>query len=203
MNTLSVICENIVEAVPEVVKWNSWDGEHLRTVHGAYDIPQNLVTRNRESLFVDRFKIPFIGCRIKTMVFTTQWDENRQVSFSLTPFFLAKNTIEVIPLEDKLTLVRVTYEFQGNKFQSLLFPIIRKMIQRWNSQVWSEDLPLKLRRQKALEYGFIDFKGIPKKLSDRKDISLEYKAIIPGVRVRGIIEDRHPFALQSISSSKL
>lgn len=193
---LTVVCENIVDAVPEVVKWNSWDGEHLRTVHGAYDDPIALITRPNDGLFVDKFKIPFIGVRIKTMVFTTQWDESRQVSYSLTPFFLAKNTIEVIPLSIRRTKVRVTYEFDGGFVCSLFFPIIRIMINKWNRQVWAEDLPLKLRRQKALEYGFVDFKGIPDNCESRMDKSLAYRCKIPVQKIKDIQEDRHPFHLK-------
>lgn len=195
MKYMSVVCSNIVDAVPEVVKWNSWDGEHLRTVHNAYADPILLMTRQQDGLFIDRFKIPFLGFRLKTMVFTTQWDESNQVSFVLTPFFLAKNTINVSKVEDKKTLVRVTYEFSGNFVQSLLFPIFRKMIQKWNKVVWEEDLPLKLRRQKALEYGFIDFQGLPSESSLRFDKSMSYKCEIPVTRTKGIREERHPFFL--------
>ena len=33
------------------------------------------------------------------------------------------------------------------------------MIQKWNDVNWDEDLPLKMRRQQALDIGFRDFYG--------------------------------------------
>jgi hypothetical protein len=193
MKILTVVCENIVDAVPEVVKWNSWDGEHLRTVHSAYEVPQILMVSPESGLFIDRFKIPLLGIRLRSMVYTTQWNETAQVSFTLTPFFLAKNTIEVIPLGEKKTRVKVTYQFSGNFLQSLLFPIFKILIQKWNQQVWLEDLPLKLRRQKALDYGFLDFYGLPAEITERQDRSASYKCEIPVTRIKGIVEDSHLF----------
>jgi hypothetical protein len=196
MTTMEVICENVVDVVPEVVKWNSWDREHLRTVHKAYNDPLTLLTRPNDMLFIDRFKIPFLGLGIRTMVFTTQWDETREVSYTLTPFFVTKNTIEVIHLEEKKTKVRVKYEFDGNFFQALCFSLVKRMIIKWNKQVWDEDLPMKLRRQKALEYGFIDFNGIPKDRAKRIDRSINYRTKIPVPTLNDLKEDRHPFSLK-------
>jgi hypothetical protein len=193
MKILTVVCENVVDVVPEVVKWNSWDGEHLRTVHSAYEQPQMLMSRLGEGLFVDRFKIPALGIRLKSMVYTTQWDDRTQISFTITPFFIAKNAIELIQLDKKRTKVKVTYQFSGGFFQGLLFPIFKIMIQKWNKQVWLEDLPLKLRRQKALDYGFLDFHGLPFEISNRLDRSIDYKCEIPVAKTKGIIEDTHPF----------
>jgi len=193
---MKVVCENIVNAVPDVVRWNSWDGEHLKTVHSAYTDPLLLVSRQNESLFIDRIKIPFLGLKVKTMVFTLQMDETTQVSYTMTPFFLAKNTIKLTEIEPKKTLVKVTYEFSGNLFQKILFPIHRILIKKWNGIVWKEDLPLKLRRQKALEYGFIDYFGLPDKLQDRNDISLIHKTELPVKRPSNIRETSHPFFIQ-------
>ena len=96
MKILTVVCENIVDAVPEVVKWNSWDSEHLKTVHKAYSHPKKLMSCPGAGLFVDRFKIPLLGISLKAMVYSTQWSDSMQISFTVNPFFLAKNTIEVI-----------------------------------------------------------------------------------------------------------
>lgn len=193
MKYLKVICENIVDAVPEVVKWNSWDGEHLKPVHGAYNEPRSLYIGNNAGFLLDSFKIPFFGIRFKTTVFTVQDSPSCQLSYTLTPFFLAKNSINVIPLAEKKTMVRVIYEFEANWFYSLFFPLIKKMIIKWNKQVWAEDLPLKLRRQKALDYGFIDFVGLPTNLEDRQDKSFTYKCEIPVTKTKGVVEDSHPF----------
>ncbi len=199
MKILKVVCENFVAATPEVVKWNSWDSEHLNSVHGAYDAPKYLLTREGEVLFVDRVKVPFFRIRLKCLVFAIQWDSENQITYTLTPFFLAKNTINVQQINDGTTRVRVIYEFSGNWIQALLFPIFKILIQRWNQTVWEEDLPLKLRRQKALSYGFIDFRGIPDKMEMRKDRTGIYKASIPVPTTRNVEEFSHPFFISGRS----
>jgi hypothetical protein len=194
MRYLKVVCANEADVVPDVIKWNSWDGEHLRSVHSAYNIPLNLYCRSGLGLFIDKINIPFFPIRIKLIVFTVQATENKQISFSLIPFlFLCKNSIEIIPIEKKKTLVRVTYEYEGNFFSSILFPLLKKMTIKWNAQVWKEDLPLKLRRQKALEYGFVDFIGLPNTIEERLDKSINYKVILPVPRLNSVIEDSHKF----------
>jgi hypothetical protein len=193
MKYLKVICENTVDVVPEVVKWNSWDGEHLKPVHGAYNQPRSLFIAPNTGLLLDSFKIPFLPLRFKTIVFTSQNTTNCQLSYTLTPFFLAKNAINVIRLEDKKTLVRVVYEFEANGFWALFFPLIKRMIVRWNKQVWAEDLPLKLRRQRALEYGFVDFLGLPESIKDRQDRSLAYECDVPVKTTKDVLEYSHPF----------
>lgn len=194
MYTSRVTCENIVDCVPDVVKWNSWDIEHLKVIHKSYSNPLYLLVSPGQMLFVDSFNIPVLNFKIKSMVFSMQWDSNTQVSFSLTPFFIAKNTIKLIPIEEKKTKVQVTYEFSGNFFQKLFFPLFLYLIKKWNHTVWIEDLILKIRRQKALEYGFIDFNGLPEKLIDRHDLSTSYiQSEIP-VKINIEIEEfKHVF----------
>jgi hypothetical protein len=191
MKNMIVTCENIVNTVPEVIKWNQWDFEHLKSVHSAYENPKILVSNKETIVFIDNFKIPLIGIRLKSLVYSTQWSDKIQITFTQTILFLAKNTIELTQLGEKKTKVKVTYELTGNIFQSLLFPIYKILLQKWNSNVWIEDLPLKLRRQKALEYGFQDFKGLPSNIDERKDISSTYKCDLPVPRVKNIIETNH------------
>lgn len=193
MRYLKVVCNNIVNASAEVVKWNSWDGEHLKSVHNAYSNPKSLYSIPGSSLFTDSFKIPFLPLRLRSFVFTAQHDDYNQVSYASNILFLAKNNIKLIPLSNCKTKVEVTYEFEANFFISLFFPIIKKMIIKWNKVVWLEDLPLKLRRQKALEYGFKDWIGLPKHIADRKDISKTYKCEIPVQRPTKLEQDNHPF----------
>jgi hypothetical protein len=38
----------------------------------------------------------------------------------------------------------------------------------WNDRIWKEDLPLKLRRHRALRSGFKDFNGLPDEISQRR-----------------------------------
>jgi hypothetical protein len=194
MKYLKVICKNSVNANPEVIKWNSWDGEHLASVHSAYSNPKTLYSAPNNLLFFDVIKIPYLPFKISSMVYTVQNSEFEQVSYTKNLFFLAKNSIKIYQ-KDKKSVVEVTYEFEANLLVSLLFPLIKKQIKKWNKTVWKEDLPLKMRRQKALEYGFIDWVGIPNKKSDRVDKSIDYKTEIPVYRPKGLEQDSHPFCI--------
>lgn len=195
MKYLKVFCENKVKASPEVIKWNSWDGEHLVSVHSAYSNPKTLYSAPKNSLFIDSFKIPLTPFRLRSLVYTTQNTENEQISYAKNFLFLAKNSIKVIPVSSSVTKVCVTYEFEANFIVALLFPLIKRKIKQWNKIVWDEDLPLKLRRQKALEYGFIDWVGLPNKFSDRTDKTKQYKTEIPVNRPKNLIQDNHPFCI--------
>lgn len=197
MKYLKVTCENVVDATPEVVKWNSWDGEHLKVVHKAYSNPKLLYSRPGFGLLVDAFKMPLLGIKLRSLVFTVQDSDESQVSYTQTPFFLAKNSITLVKLSEKKTLVKVNYEFEAGFLVSIFFPIIKRYIIKWNDTVWQEDLPLKIRRQKALEYGFVDFVGLPSKIENRVDKSLTYKCEIPVTRTSGLTEDDHVFLIKS------
>ena len=133
MKNLIVTCENIVNTTSEVIKWNQWDFEHLKSVHSSYSNPQILVSNKETIVFIDSFKIPLIGVRLKSLVYSTQWTDTIQISYTQTILFLAKNTIELNQLEEKKTKVKVTYELTGNIFQSLLFPIYKIIFQKINN----------------------------------------------------------------------
>lgn len=179
MRYLKIICKNSVDANIEVVKWNSWDGEHLASVHKAYSNPQALYVNRNIGLSIDSFSVPYIPIKFKTMFFTVQDSNTTQLSYAKNIFFLAKNTISLKKISDKKTVVEVTYEFELNFFMNLFRNLITRYITKWNEIVWKEDLPLKLRRQRALEYGFIDWIGLPMKIKNRKDRSNVFKADTP------------------------
>ena len=62
----------------------------------------------------------------------------------------------------------MNYKFILKGWCQLLAPFLPKMIDKWNLQVWLEDLPLKIRRQKVVRWGFKDFIGLPEKVQDRR-----------------------------------
>ena len=77
------------------------------------------------------------------------------------------------------------------------------MIPKWNEKVWLEDLPVKLRRQKVLEMNFKDFKGLPKKISQRlrsEDDNISFKLPIP--RPLNSSRDLHPLSIKFREKAK-
>src|SRR5690606_20599371 len=74
----------------------------------------------------------------------------------------------------------MNYKFVFRGWRKLLAPLLRRLIARWNAQVWEEDLPLKLRRQKMLRHGFRDFVGLPERIGDRRhDGPIEFRLPLP------------------------
>ena len=91
-------------------------------------------------------------------------------------------------------LVEVNYKFKFTGLRILLYPLIKFLIPRWNKRTWNEDLPLKLRRQKIKRMNFKDFKGLPKKLKDRKFSGLiDFRLPIKRLRKNDSLLTKHPF----------
>jgi hypothetical protein len=170
---------NIVDTYPEIVWWNSWDGEHLVYIHKSYSNPSIKYLNKNISIFEDSIKIPYIGIRIRSLVTIIQTDGNCQLSFAKNWLFNGYNKISTEFINGK-THVTVIYTIETFFVISFLFTnFIRKSLIEWNKKIWIEDLPLKRRRDKALKYGFEDFKGLPYHLNDRFDKRPTYVANKP------------------------
>ena len=63
-----------------------------------------------------------------------------------------------------------------------------------NERTWNKDLSLKLRRQKVKKMNFKDFKGLPKKLKDRKfSLEKDFRLPIKRLRKSDSLLTKHPF----------
>ena len=119
----------------------------------------------------------------KFLIFYTTFYSNWKYSaikFTAITQFLDKRVIGN-PLIDKVP-------------RAILYPLIKLMIPKWNEATWNEDLPLKLRRQKVKRMNFKDFKGLPKKIKDRKfSGKIDFKLPITRLSKDKDLIEKHPF----------
>ena len=79
----------------------------------------------------------------------------------------ACTTITVREVRKDYCQLTMRYKFVLKGWKRLLEPFLGKMVEKWNEQVWIEDLPIKLRRHKVMRLGFKDFIGLPKDVEQR------------------------------------
>jgi hypothetical protein len=102
-------------------------------------------------------------------------------------------TIAVDEPEPELTVFRTRHVFLVSGWRRILCPVLRWLVPLWNEKIWKEDLPLKLRRHKALKAGFKDFNGLPERISERKaEGALKVPNRVP--RLKGCPIDDPPVA---------
>jgi hypothetical protein len=194
-SVVRVVTHQEVETHVSVVQWNSWDAEHLRTVHSGYADAYVLFEGGQTSLSEVVTSLPWLKIRVKTVLFVAQIDQSTQITFARQLGVWSRTTIRVTAHET-FAHIDTEYEFALRGLQKLLKPILRRMIPRWNEVVWNEDLPVKLRRERVLQLGFKDFAGLPESISER--IASERNTMIPVLRpVDSSIND-HPLYTHSL-----
>jgi hypothetical protein len=197
----SISIDNEVEASVECCKWNSWDGDHLSHVHGSYSEPKFLYEDKNFGVFRDEMVIPIFKIPISVMAFVAQATDDTIISYTQIIGILANNTIKFEKLNESRTRINTTYRFEVPWFLGFLGPMLCRMAKSHNAKIWLEDLPLKLRRQQALNLGFVDYKGLPKRLSHRRLSATEKKSNGPLKRLNRGSTDAHPFAKQNLIRS--
>ncbi len=149
-----------VQASIDVVQWNYFDAEHLMPVHGGYQSVEILYEDGHNSLTTATVKIPiFKFLRLSTVMFVSMIDQNTQVTYARQLGVWSKTEIVCHRLEVDKTRITMNYQFLLEGWKIGLAPFLRRLIPKWNDQVWKEDLELKLRRQMVTDWGFRDFLG--------------------------------------------
>jgi len=202
-NILEVEIKKEIKCSKEVALWNYWDHEHLDVIHDGYKDSNILYDKNNFMFRIDNIKvfIPFL--KFLTPIFMVQHDENTIINFAVQMGVISKTTITTKTLSKSSCQITMNYKFYLNGWRKILRPILKIMIPKWNEKVWLEDLPVKLRRQKVLEMNFKDFKGLPKKISERlkgKDDNISFKLPIP--RPLNSSRDLHPLSIRFREKSK-
>lgn len=144
----------------DVCLWNTWDHEHLFYVHKQFEYAKMLYEDHHVAFIRTVVKIPFTPIRLNCLHTMTSLKNGDVMVIDTLPFgILSKLEMQYIPLAPKKTLLKNIYSLD---IPSIFFPIkafIPKIIQKWNDTNWEEDMPLKIRRQQALDIGFRDFYG--------------------------------------------
>lgn len=168
---VKVETRNKVPVTKYVCQWNSWDGEHLTVVHAGYEDAFALYEGGNCSMSEVVTRIPFLRIRLKTPIFVVQDDQNTQYTFARQLGVWSRTRIWVNSCGNETEVV-TEYSFALRGVRKVLYWPLTRLIPKWNEAVWNEDLPVKLRRQKVLDLGFVDFGGLKSQGPIKPDLSL-------------------------------
>ena len=197
-NLLIVECEQQINVSKEVIQWNYLDGEHLEVVHQGYKNVKVLLEDGQFSLMTTKLKAPLIpALYLESSVIVSMIDPNTQVTFAKILGTWSKTTIRTVEVSPDACKISMRYEYYLNGWRKLLRPILKRNIAKWNQAVWDEDLPLKLRRQAVLDWGFQDFKGLPRDFEERSLNRFQSELSMPQLRPRNSPIGDHPLLLRN------
>jgi hypothetical protein len=163
-----------IDVAADVVIWNYFDHEHLTVVHGGYSDAQVLYEKGDTTMLLVTLRIPLFSFlkshSLSTMV-VEERTETRCRFYDVNMGLFGVPSINSFLIEevapDRTRLV-TRYKFLLRGWRQLLAPLLYRLLERWNRQIWLEDLPLKLRRHKVLRHGFQDFVGMPDRVEERR-----------------------------------
>ena len=152
----------------EVCLWNTWDHEHLYFVHKQFQFAKMLYEDSNVAFIQTSVKIPFLPIYLNSLHTMTSLKGGDVMVIDTLPFgVLSKLEMRYIELEPKKTRLINSYLLDLPIFFYPIKSLIPKLIQKWNDINWLEDLPIKTRRQQAIDMGFTDFFGKNKKSKKR------------------------------------
>jgi hypothetical protein len=158
----------------DVCLWNTWDHEHLYFVHRQFDGAKILFENQTSALISTKFKIPFIPFSLTGLHALFSITPHEVLVIDTLPFgILTKLTMSFSEITSKETKISNYYELDIPFIIYIFKPLLLRLIDRWNKVNWDEDLPLKTRRQIAVDLGFVDFMGIVSSNKNRKNRGLK------------------------------
>lgn len=176
MKILDITFKRKVNCSASVCKWNHWDHDHINYTHkGSYNESEIFYEDDRVALTYHSLKIPLIPfLKISTLDMTVLKDKNTVCTYGFQLGIPSLTSATYTDIGKDKCLVVTNYKFKFTGLQILIYPLIKFLVPKWNKRTWYEDLPLKQRRQKIKRMNFKDFRGLPKKIKDRK-----FKGAIP------------------------
>lgn len=188
---LSLKFEKQVPCSADVLLWNYWDGEHLEPVHGGYKYAYILYQGPRFTLCLFGTRAPLIPITVPTLAFVIQNKKYEQLTYAIQLILLSKTTINIYKTGDRKCTVNVHYQMILPKLLRFLYRPLRTMVPKWFERVYNEDLPLRIRRQRVLDAGFVDYVGMQKNTKSKSNKPYEFK--FPLVPAPGSNLMNHPF----------
>lgn len=149
-----------VDVSREVCLWNTWDHEHLYFVHKQFEFAKMLYEDSHVAFIRTRVKVPFLPIHLNCLHTMTSLKNGDVMVIDTLPFgVLSKLEMRYIELSPTKTKLQNLYSLDVPIFFYPIKSFIPRMIKKWNDVNWAEDLPLKIRRQQAINIGFRDFYG--------------------------------------------
>ena len=196
MKILNITFKRKVNCSASICLWNHWDHDHINYTHkGTYSNSEIFYEDDRVMLLFHSLKIPLIPfLKVNTIDMTVLKNRNTVCTYGFQFGIPSLSTAKYKDISKDKCLVEVNYKFKFTGLKILLYPLIKFLIPRWNERTWNEDLPLKLRRQKVKRLNFKDFKGLPKKMRDRKFTGpIDFKLPISRLQKNDNKLTKHPF----------
>jgi len=196
MKILSRTFKRRVNSSLNVCLWNHWDCDHINYVHkGFYTESEIFYEDDRFVLIFHSLKVPLIPfLKINTIDVTVLKDKNTVCTYGFQFGIPSLSTAKYKEIAKDKCLVEVNYKFKFTGLNILFYPLIKYLIPRWNERTWNEDLSLKLRRQKVIRMNFKDFRGLPKKIKERKFLGpIDFKLPITRLKKNDNKLTKHPF----------
>ena len=162
-----------VDVSREVCLWNTWDHEHLYFVHKQFQFAKILYEDSNVAFIETRVKVPFLPIYLNSLhTMTSQKSGDVLVIDTLPLGVIVRLEMQYIELYPKKTRLVNSYSLNLPFFFYPIKSLIPKFIQKWNDINFLEDLPLKIRRQQAIDMGFTDFFGKNNKATKREGLKL-------------------------------
>ena len=196
MKILSRTFKRRVNSSLNVCLWNHWDCDHINYVHkGFYTQSEIFYEDDRFVLIFHSLKVPLIPfLKINTIDVTVLKDKNTVCTYGFQFGIPSLSTAKYKEIAKDKCLVEVNYKFKFTGLNILFYPLIKYLIPKWNERTWNEDLFLKLRRQKVIRMNFKDFRGLPKKIKERKFLGpIDFKLPITRLKKNDNKLTKHPF----------
>ena len=153
--------ERSVMASKDVCLWNTWDHEHLFYVHKQFNSAKILHENATCAVLETYIKMPFVPIYMRSIHCLFEIKDRNVLVLDTMPFgIIARVEMIYDEISEKETKLTNNYSLNVPFIFYPLKPFIKYFIQKWNNENWLEDMPLKLRRQKAVDLGFRDFRGI-------------------------------------------
>lgn len=200
--TLSCTCEAQADCPKEVLLWNYYDHEHLVGTHYKhYSEVRILAERDDWALAYHKKKMPFLP--ISTTGFAFRYiDKNVMKTFHRDSIGLSlEQDTAFFDLPGDRCRVVVTYRVNVYPVFKFLQPIFQKLFRKWFTEVWAEDMPMRIRRWKVYNLGFQDFGGIEyinKKLPKPENLQVPpyefHPPLVSLSKVKSIEGEKRPFA---------
>ena len=196
-NILELTIKKEINCSKDVAFWNYWDHEHLDVIHQGFADPHILYEDKNFMFRIDAAKIPFIPfVKITTPMFMVQHNDNVLHTYAVQLGIVSRNKITINDIGEQKCEIIMNYKFFLKNWQIPFKNLLKKLFTKWNENIWNEDYPVKIRRQKILNMNFKDFVGLPKKKEDRIFNGKNYKLTLPVKRPKNSSMDQHPLSIK-------
>ncbi|MEE2699412.1 MAG: hypothetical protein VX923_06920 [Pseudomonadota bacterium] len=172
MKIIEIKCEREADCSAAVGMWNYWDHEHVSVMHEGMPDAKVLYEDKDTATLLLTLRAPiFSFIKVRSMIFMRRRSETSFTVFNTMLGMSVVSEIDIVEIELDKSKYNMRYRFILVGWREFFSPIIRLYLKLtvpwWNARQWREDLPIKLRRQKMVRAGFLNFNGLPKKIEDR------------------------------------